>query len=251
MPQSKPTAPTPSEAVRAEWLRRVEEEYRSASIAHHLTLWLIQIGASPDLLRAGLRITDDELAHAELSHEAFVAAGGKGAPAMARESLGLRHNPAEPLEHGVTRVAVRIFCLGETVAVPLFKCLREGCTVPVARRVLDRVLRDEVRHRDFGWALIDWLFELPIAASLRAIAIRELPQYFGRLRLAYGAQAKDMRQIEPADRAWGLMPPAEYAAVVERTLDRDWIPRFGARGIDARKAWHEAARAVASLASSA
>jgi hypothetical protein len=33
------------------------------------------------------------------------------------------------------------------------------------------------------------------------------------------------------------MPPAEYAATVERTLERDWIPRFHKLGIDARKAW--------------
>ena len=33
------------------------------------------------------------------------------------------------------------------------------------------------------------------------------------------------------------MPPAEYATTVERTLERDWIPRFGALGIDAKAAW--------------
>lgn len=51
----------------------------------------------------------------------------------------------------------RVFCLGETVAVRLFKRLREGATVPVARAALDRVLTDEVRHRDFGWLLLEWL----------------------------------------------------------------------------------------------
>ena len=30
-----------SQAVRDEWLRRVEQEYRSAATTHHLTLWLI------------------------------------------------------------------------------------------------------------------------------------------------------------------------------------------------------------------
>lgn len=226
-----------SNLVRAEWLRRVEEEYRSASIAHHLTLWLFQIGASPDLIRAGLRIAEDELTHSELSHRAFVAAGGRGGPALARETLRLAHRENEPLEHDVARIAVRVFCLGETVAVPLFRALREGCTVPVARRVLDRVLLDEVRHRDFGWTLLDWLLELPSGPALRTIAERELPAYFGRLRQAYGANAKHLVAIDAADRAWGLMPPAEYAAAVERGLERDWIPRFASRGIDAKRAW--------------
>ena len=73
-----------------EWLRRVEAEYRSAAITQHLTLWLIQIGASPDLIHAGLRIVKDELAHAELSHRAFVAGGGTGAPELVREVRQVR-----------------------------------------------------------------------------------------------------------------------------------------------------------------
>ena len=66
MPERRtPKQRTPAtDAVRSEWLRRVEAEYRSAAITQHLTLWLIQIGASPDLLRAGLRIAGDELTHA-------------------------------------------------------------------------------------------------------------------------------------------------------------------------------------------
>jgi hypothetical protein len=226
-----------SRAVQTEWLRRVEEEYRSASIAHHLTLWLIQIAVSPDLIRAGLRITADEVKHAEMSHEAYRAAGGTSGLAVARETLGLRRRDDESLEQDVARVTVRVFCLGETVAVPLFRALRDGCTVPAARRVLDRVLRDEVRHRDFGWALLDWLFAMPMAPALRATIEAELPGYFARLRRAYGGDAKHLTTIDPVDRTWGLMPPAEYASAVDRTLARDWIPRFAERGIDASRAW--------------
>src|SRR5262245_36128671 len=77
----KPTpTPMPTEAVKYEWLRRVEAEYRSAARTQHLTLWLIQIGASPDLVRAGLRIAGDEIVHAEMSHRVFLAAGGEGSP---------------------------------------------------------------------------------------------------------------------------------------------------------------------------
>jgi hypothetical protein len=225
-----------SEAVRAEWARRVEEEYRSASIAQHLTLWLIQIGASPDLVHAGMRIADDEMVHSEMSHAVLEAAGGSAPAPIPRETLELTRTPGDPLEHDVTRVAVRVFCLGETVAVPLFRRLREGCTVPVARRALDRVLRDEVRHRDFGWSLFAWLLEHPMAPALRKLAEAALPADFARLRGAYGA-SPEMTEIDPKDRAWGLMSPSEYAAATERTLERDWIPRFRKLGIDARRAW--------------
>ncbi|HTQ41301.1 MAG TPA: ferritin-like domain-containing protein [Polyangiaceae bacterium] len=225
-----------SRAVRAEWARRVEEEYRSASIAQHLTLWLIQIGASPDLVHVGMRIADDEMVHSEMSHAVLEAAGGGGTAPIPRETLELSRTPGDALERDVTRVAVRVFCLGETVAVPLFRRLREGCTVPVARRALDRVLRDEVRHRDFGWSLLTWLLEHPMAPALRKLAEASLPADFARLRGAYGARP-EMTEIDAKDRAWGLMSPSEYAAATERTLERDWIPRFGKLGIDARRAW--------------
>ena len=226
--------PEATDAVRLEWLRRVEAEYGSAALTQHLTLWLMQIGASPDLIRAGLRIAWDEMVHARLSYRAYVAAGGTDAPKIIRERLGLTATPGAPLEHDVVRVATGAFCLGETVAVPLFKELRAYCTVRPARRVLDRVLRDEVRHRDFGWALLGWLVEQPNGAELRSVVVEALPSAFVRLRHAYSG---DISSVTEAERAWGLMPPSEYAAVVERTVDRDWIPRFANVGIDARAAW--------------
>jgi hypothetical protein len=216
----------------------VEAEYRSASVAHHLTLWLIQIAASPDLIRAGLRIAADELTHSELSYRAFIAAGGEGSPHISRETLGLS-TPAAPLEQLVTRAGVDVFCLGETVAVPLFKTMREGCTVPAARRVVDRVLRDEVRHRDFGWSLLGWLMEGPAAASVREQVASELPYYFARVRKNYSGPS-NARLIEAEERAWGLIDLAEYVQIVDRTLERDWVPRFGRHDIDARAAWSRA-----------
>ena len=233
---AKPGTPAPDEA-RHEWLRRVEAEYRSAAITQHLTLWLIQIGASPDLVRDGLRIVDDEMTHAELSHRTFVAAGGEGGPALERESLGLTRT-ADPLEHDVTRVAVETFCLGETVAVTLFKELRERCTVPVARRALDRILRDEVRHRDFGWTLLGWLFAQPFAPSLRKLVDAELPIWFSRLRASYAPPASGPEpDLSEAERTWGLMPAATYRSSVDKTFVRDWLPRFAELGVDAKAAW--------------
>lgn len=231
--------PPASDRVRDEWLRRVEAEYRSCAITQHLGLWLLQIGAAPDLIKGAMRIAADELVHADLSHRAYEAAGGSDVPRIERDTLRLVRHEHEPLEHDVTRVCVDVFCLGETVAVPLFDKLRRGCTVPAARRVLDRVLRDEVRHRDFGWSLLDWLVrEHPLSAELRALIERELPSWFSRVRSVYApAGGCEQRALPPDDRAWGLMAPATYADVLARTLERAWIPRFAKLGFDARRAW--------------
>ncbi|MBX3258252.1 MAG: ferritin-like domain-containing protein [Labilithrix sp.] len=228
--------------MRAEWLRRVEAEYRSAVVTQELTLWLMKVGASPDLIRAGLRIAKDEMTHADLCFRTYVEAGGEGGPVLPRETLGLRRRDGEPLEHDVLRVCVDAFCLGETVAVPLFQRLREGCVVAGPRRVLDRVLRDEVRHRDFGWALLGWLLALPLAPALRELVERELPTYFGRMRRAYAPlPTKESAPFSPDDRAWGLMATSEYAEVLERTVDKAWVRLFAEHGFDATKAWRAGA----------
>ena len=122
--------------------------------------------------------------------------------------------------------------------MPLFKELRAACTEPVARRALDRILRDEVRHRDFGWTLLTWLFEQPCASELRTMVEAELPTYFRRLRDAYAPPPRgDERSTSDEERAWGLMPLARYRSSVEKALVRDWVPRFGKLGVDAKSAW--------------
>lgn len=221
-----------TERVREEWRARIAAEYTSAAITQHLVLWLIQAGAPPDLIEAGLAIVGDELVHSQMSHEVYVAAGGTLPPAIERDQLGLARGDAA-LERDILRVAVRVFCLGETVAVPLFKHLRERCTQPIAREALDRILRDEVRHRDFGWDLLDWLCTLPIDAP--AIVDGGLPAMLRELRESYGTDnpvvASDDGEMTDDERAWGLAPPREYAAILAQTLEKDYRPRFAARGV--------------------
>jgi hypothetical protein len=218
--------------VREEWRARIAAEYTSAAITQHLVLWLIQAGAPPDLIDAGLAIVADELAHSRLSHDVYVAAGGEKPPALDRDHLGLERTYPR-LEHDILRAAVRVFCLGETVAVPLFRHLREPCTHPVAKAALDRILRDEVRHRDFGWDLLDWLLTIDDDVSTRVTAW--LPTMLDELERNYGTRndtvASDDGAMTDDDRAWGLAPPRDYAEILARTVERDFIPRFAARDI--------------------
>ncbi len=217
--------------VRDEWCARIAAEYTSAAITQHLVLWLIQAGAPPDLIDAGLAIVADELAHSRLSHEVYTAAGGTQPPALDREQLGL--DRAATLELDILRVAVRVFCLGETVAVPLFSHLRAPCSEPVARTALDRILRDEVRHRDFGWDLLDWL--AMVIPDLEARVTTMLPAMLVELERSYGtanaAVASDDGEMSADERAWGLAPPRDYAQILARAIDHDFRPRFAAREI--------------------
>jgi hypothetical protein len=220
--------------VREEWRARIAAEYTSAAVTQHLVLWLIQVGAPPDLIDAGLAIVADELVHSRMSHEVYAAAGGTAPPAIDRDQLALPRS-SDPLELDILRVAVRVFCLGETVAVPLFRHLREHCTEPLAKAALDRILRDEVRHRDFGWDLLDWLLSIDTEDQVPARVTAALPGMFVELEQSYGTAndvvAGDDGSMTDADRAWGLAPPRDYAEILARTVERDYRPRFEARGI--------------------
>lgn len=218
--------PEPTEAVRVEWTRRIEAEYRSSAHTQHLTLWLIQLGAPRELIDDGLRIVQDELDHAELSAEVAREAGAEVAPAIVQEDLLLKA-PAGPLEERTLFATLEVFCLGETVAVPLFTELRRACSVPVARRALDRILRDEVRHRQFGWDLLDYLLET--RPALRETGRRILPLLLTGLSKRYGSSTSAL--VLPEERAWGLMAPASYREILETTLEREYEPRFRERGL--------------------
>jgi hypothetical protein len=229
-------APPPGEQVRGEWARRVEAEYRSAALTHHLTLWLIQLGAPHGLLRTGLRIVSDELTHAELSAAVYRAAGGEALPQLERDTLRLPRTNGEPLERDLLRVAVEQFCLGETVAVRIFSRMRTEDNVPSVRRALDRILRDEVVHRDFGWSLLEWLLSTPLAPTFRSQLIRELPAMLTRLRENYGGlllEHHGARSLESIDReltegtrGWGTISTLSYVAAVDEAFQRDFEPRF-------------------------
>jgi hypothetical protein len=220
-----------SPLVRHAWAGRIEAEYRSAAITQVVTLWLIQIGASPDLVRDGLRIVDDELTHAELSRKVWLAAGGESLPPLDRRSLGLART-REELEHDLVAAVAQIFCLGETVAVRLFSSLRRGTSVPVARRALDRILRDEVRHRDFGWLALEWLLQSPDADARRALVQQALPGWLRELEQNYGDELEGgIAAVSDAERAWGVAPWREYTAILHQVHGRDYRPRFAKLGL--------------------
>jgi len=212
-------------AAQAEWARRIEAEYRSSALTHNLVLWLIQLGAPRELLDEGLAIVRDELDHAELCVRVYAEAGGTQARRISQGRLGLTRSG--DLVSDVARECVRTFCLGETVAVPLFRELRAECTVPCAKEALDRVLRDEVRHRQYGWDLLDWL--LDAHPGVRPLVERELPALLASIRCAYAAPATVESEV---DRTWGLMPAAWYACILDETAQREFRPRFARVGLE-------------------
>ena len=224
------TDPRIAAPVTAEWGRRTQAEYISAAIAQQVTLWLIQLGAPPDLIRDGLRVAEDEVSHSELSAAVARCAGGEvAAPVLDPTTLALPE--ADNRVDAVVDAILRFFCVGETIAVPLFRMLRQNATAPSARQALDRVLRDETRHRQFGWDVLDWLL-LAGGPVVRQRVTGRAPGVIDSVMRAYVLDAEALPPpLEPELAAWGLASPAAYAATARAALAGDVRPRLAARDL--------------------
>jgi len=222
-------------------------EYRSAATTHHFTHWLIQAGASPDLIRAGLKIVADELDHAALAAEVCVAAGAGPASSTPIAPASLRLVEPPPDHDGFIETildqTVALYCVGETVAVPLFRMLNQRCDQPTARRALDRVLRDEPRHSRFGWTLLDWaLATEPIPHTVHYLQ-NGVANHVDHLLRAYLAilspnepapiESGTTRLLSVTDdeRRWGVAAAGDYASVAYRACATVVRRRFAERGL--------------------
>ncbi len=214
-------------SVQAEWLRRVVAEHASATVTAELQHWLLLIGASAAALDACHRIVDDELVHARLSLDVHRAAGGTDDAPWPPPPVHLPHDPDAPLVLRALAVAADVFCCHEGTAVALFGTLRKEATAPVARAALTRILRDEVRHRAFGWLLLDELLART-GDDGRAFLAPRVPGYLAAVRAAYTAPPRRLKDVE---RAWGLQSPAAYGKAVESALHKDLEPGFRQRGL--------------------
>lgn len=217
-------------AVTAEWNQRTEAEYISAVIAQQVTLRLLQLGAPPDLIRDGLRIASDELTHAELSAAVAASASGESASPVIDPATMVLPTGEGALVHLIPSI-VRFFCVGETIAVPLFRMLRQECTIPIAREALDRIMRDETRHRQFGWDVLDWML-LVGGPEVRQQLADQAPALVGQGVHAYVVEDDQPDAVlHPELTAWGLALPSAYAATATSALAEEIAPRFAARGM--------------------
>jgi hypothetical protein len=219
----------PTPRARVEWARRVEAEYRSAATAAAVLHGVVRAGLPRAVADVAARIVTDELDHAELSHAALVALGGRPDAVALDAGTMTPHTSPDGWLAALVDEVLRAFCLGETFAVPLFSAMRPRTTEPTCRAALDRILRDEAAHRQFGWDALDALLALD-PDGVRARVADRLPAALAAFRAAYG-DVPDGPLLSADERAAGLLDAAEYRAIHDRCLRDDIAPRLARRGL--------------------
>lgn len=216
-----------SRRVLLEWRNRAEAEYSSAAVAARVVHNLIATGLPRALVQTGQRIVNDELDHAELSHGVWRALGGVGEVDVDVSRLT---PPAGPPLLLLAEDVLRAFCVGETVAVPLFAAMREGAQHPTVVPVLERILRDEAVHRAFGWDALEALLALD-PAGVPPFMARRLPEALAGCRRAYVLPHGTQTRLTTEERGAGLIDLDEYESIVEACLRESVLPRFARLGI--------------------
>jgi hypothetical protein len=219
----------PTALILTEWANRVESEYRWAAISQHLGLWLLQMGASPDLVRATLRSTNDSLTHAELALAVLRELGEGMNRSISQDSLGLLRRPQLSLEEDTLLVALEHFAFAASLKQCVARRQREVARAPTAVAALDRMVADFGEQGALGWHVLDWMLSRPARVRHQQVVEAALADIAARVVVA------PAWSVEPPPailNVWGLLPLAEHGQLVQSCQLRIWNPRLAARGFE-------------------
>lgn len=144
------------EAGRLYWSRRAWSEYGAISESPALQLRYAIDRHAPDISLYWTIRTQEEARHVEvcarMAHElgGYIDSPPAEDLAVQAASLSTRDlvlDPERPLEATIAGLV----CVAETIVYDVFLKLVRATTNPAAKQVFRLILRDEVRHCDFGW----------------------------------------------------------------------------------------------------
>jgi hypothetical protein len=148
------------QAARMYWSRRAWGEYGAISESPALQIRFCHDDCPPDAALFFTLRSQEESRHAEVCWRMAEALGGY------YEQPEVSAYQGSVATHGIRRMALdpaislegtiaALVCAAEEIAFDVFRHLIEITPNPVAGQIARLVLRDEVRHCAFGWALLE------------------------------------------------------------------------------------------------
>jgi hypothetical protein len=221
-------------AARRAWTGAAYQEHRTAIACTATQRALLEARAPIDLVAVASRFPLDEMVHVELCARMAAECGGGTEIRYDPDSVVLDANPELSPLLRACELAVRFFCVGEAISIPLLRATWRKAKHPLPHAVLGRIVRDEAAHGIFGFTVLDWA--LPdLSATDRAhlgkmadVAIDFLERQWQDLRKRPVAAPHDGDVL-------GWMQTDEYLAAAYRALERDVRRPLAARGIPLRE----------------
>lgn len=217
-------------AARRAWTGAAYQEHRTG-VACAMTLKaMIEARAPVDLIAVASRFPLDEMVHVELCARMAMELGG---------GTEIIHDPSqmvlEPDANATpfmraAECAVRFFCVGEAISIPLLRATWHVSSHPLPRAVMGRIVKDEAAHGIFGFTYLDWA--LPRLSEDDKKKLGEQADL--AIRFLYGQwdYTKRTRRAPRHDGdVLGWMKTDDYLELAAKAMQAQVIDPLEARGI--------------------
>lgn len=222
------------DAARTNWRERMASEHASARVFGALVGGMMNAGLPAAETSRVADMVRQELDHAALCASVLTALGSDPVAELAPLPPVPEHADASPLE-AILRNVISVGCCSETVAVALVATEREQAGPRPLRRVLDQILRDEIKHSRFGWRLVD-RYTPALTAQERASLGDYLVDAFAH-QVRFHAPFLSMPCASEAGVAIGAPHGRSSWLVFVTTMETIIVPGLERCGLPAAAAW--------------
>jgi hypothetical protein len=214
------------------WQRLCEDERDSVIAATFVAADLARLGAPAEILGRASRVIEDEIRHVAVCTDVLSALGAAATevPVKRRRKP---HVDDDAIEVRTARTLLAGFAVGEPMSAACFAAARARARTPIFRWALTELLRDEVRHGDFGvaageWVVRDWSHSK--RAALWPICVAEMEAFERRLGGPLNDPA-DMATSAPDASAVGLLSIGESCEAAVSCIPRWVLPALQRLGV--------------------
>jgi hypothetical protein len=216
--------------ARKAWTGAAYQEHRTGAGCALTLRALIEARAPVDLVAVASRFPLDEMVHVELCARMAMEFGG--GTEIVHDPKAMIREPAlelSPLMQAAD-CAVRFFCVGEAISIPLLRGTWHAARQTLPKAVLGRIVKDEAAHGVFGFTFLDW------ASDRLSPGDKARLGESADLAIAYlVAQWEDLAEHRDRPRhasdVLGWMQTREYLALAQRSLESHVVKPLLARGI--------------------
>jgi len=219
------------ELARHAWAARAVAEYRSMIVFGELIARFGEVGLPLEVTTAASRLLSDEARHTELCARVADALGGHAGVSLSPNDVRL--NRDLPAHLFVARWTTSMFCVGESASVAILRVLLSHAKNPCIEAVLRILLRDEILHDRFGWALARLVLPRLTGDEQEWLAA-DLAQTFAHYDRAHGANDTEQTELRGD---LGLAPARARSEAFRHRIDTLILPSLAGLGVPAYEAW--------------
>jgi hypothetical protein len=225
--------------ARETWAARMNAEYRAMAVFAELSARAAELGLPVEIPATMSRLVQDEARHVELCAELSSRLGGPSVVSLAPRDL-VFSNRALPPHLDFASLAVCTFCIGEASSVALLRISTGGGTDACVDAVLETLLRDEILHDRFGWALAGLVIGR-LTEDEREWLGAELARSFDFYERLHADRvrcdgAACLPEPGPLGPNLGVLPEETHARAFYERVERVILPRLDALGAPAHEA---------------